>query len=253
MAYSILIVDDDRTFVEELKSALQWNRLRITEVYTAFSVREAIAFLSKTKADIVLCDIEMPGGNGLQLLKWIRENHASMECIVLSSYAEFSYAQSALRFDVCDYLLKPIDPEELTHAVDKAVQVVLRKQENKRMQNLLQNTQALDKQKKIALSVADKIEFVEIGSIIRCESESNYTTFYLKSGEKLIVSKTLKEFDELLAPYHFLRVHQSHLINLDEIKSFIKSDGGYIRMKDGASVSISRQRRNYVMEVLKQL
>ena len=79
------------------------------------------------------------------------------------------------------------------------------------MQNLLQNTQALDKQKKIALSVADKIEFVEIGSIIRCESESNYTTFYLKSGEKLIVSKTLKEFDELLAPYHFLRVHQSHL------------------------------------------
>ena len=118
------------------------------------------------------------------------------------------------------------------------------------MQNLLQNTQALDKQKKIALSVADKIEFVEIGSIIRCESESNYTTFYLKSGEKLIVSKTLKEFDELLAPYHFLRVHQSHL---DEIKSFIKSDGGYIRMKDGASVSISRQRRNYVMEVLKQL
>ena len=108
MAYSILIVDDDRTFVEELKSALQWNRLRITEVYTAFSVREAIAFLSKTKADIVLCDIEMPGGNGLQLLKWIRENHASMECIVLSSYAEFSYAQSALRFDVCDYLLNPV-------------------------------------------------------------------------------------------------------------------------------------------------
>ena len=163
-----------------------------------------------------------------------------------------SYAIQAIRFSALDYLLKPIDPEELTHAVDKAVQVVL-EQENKRMQNLLQNTQALDKQKKIALSVADKIEFVEIGSIIRCESESNYTTFYLKSGEKLIVSKTLKEFDELLTPYNFLRVHQSHLINLDEIKSFIKSDGGYIRMKDGASVSISRQRRNYVMEALSRL
>ena len=121
MAYSILIVDDDRTFVEELKSALQWNRLRITEVYTAFSVREAIAFLSKTKADIVLCDIEMPGGNGLQLLKWIRENHASMECIVLSSYAEFSYAQSALRFDVCDYLLKPIKAKELEETISRVV------------------------------------------------------------------------------------------------------------------------------------
>ena len=123
MAYSILIVDDDRTFVEELKSALQWNRLRITEVYTAFSVREAIAFLSKTKADIVLCDIEMPGGNGLQLLKWIRENHASMECIVLSSYAEFSYAQSALRFDVCDYLLKPIKAKELEETMSLAQRV----------------------------------------------------------------------------------------------------------------------------------
>lgn len=112
---------------------------------------------------------------------------------------------------------------------------MLQKQENKRMQNLLQNTRVLDKQKKIALSVANKIEFVEIGSIIRCESESNYTTFHLKTGEKLIVSKTLKEFDELLTPHNFLRVHQSHLINLDEIKSFIKSDGGYIRMKDGSS------------------
>ena len=173
------------------------------------------------------------------------------EVIFVTAYD--SYAIQAIRFSALDYLLKPIDPEELTHAVDKAVQVVLRKQENKRMQNLLQNKRALDKQKKIALSVADKIEFVEIGSIVRCESESNYTTFYLKSGEKLIVSKTLKEFDDLLTPYNFLRVHQSHLINLEEIKSFIKSDGGYIRMKDGSSISISRQRRNYVMEVLKQL
>ena len=173
------------------------------------------------------------------------------EVIFVTAYD--NYAIQAIRFSALDYLLKPIDPEELVHAVDKAVHVIFRKQENKRMQNLLQNARALDKQKKIALSVTDKIEFVEIGSIIRCESESNYTTFYLKSGEKLIVSKTLKEFDELLTPYNFLRVHQTHLINLDEIKSFIKTDGGYIQMKDGSSVSISRQRRNYVMDVLKQL
>ena len=99
------------------------------------------------------------------------------EVIFVTAYD--SYAIQAIRFSALDYLLKPIDPEELTHAVDKAVQVVLRKQENKRMQNLLQNKRALDKQKKIALSVADKIEFVEIGSIVRCESESNYTTFIL--------------------------------------------------------------------------
>ena len=113
------------------------------------------------------------------------------EVIFVTAYD--SYAIQAIRFSALDYLLKPIDPEELTHAVDKAVQVVLRKQENKRMQNLLQNKRALDKQKKIALSVADKIEFVEIGSIVRCESESNYTTFILNRGEKLIVSKNIKK------------------------------------------------------------
>ena len=111
------------------------------------------------------------------------------------------------------------------------------------MLHLLQNNKLPDKHKTPVLSLADKIEFIEIGSIVRCKAENNYTTFYLKDGQQLVVSKTLKEFDELLVPYHFLRVHQSHLINLNEMKSYIKSDGGYIRMKDGSSVSISRQHK----------
>ena len=238
------IVDDEQGNRENLLRMIgnHCPQIRISAICS--SVTEARTVLPEAKPDIRLGD-----DTGFSLLRSLPE--ILFEVIFVTAYD--SYAIQAIRFSALDYLLKPINPEELTHAVDKAVHIVLRKQENRRMQNLLHNAQALDKQKKIALSVADKIEFVEIGSIIRCESESNYTTFYLKSGEKLIVSKTLKEFDELLAPYHFLRVHQSHLINLDEIKSFIKSDGGYIRMKDGASVSISRQRRNYVMEVLKQL
>ena len=232
------IVDDEQGNRENLLRMIgnYCPQIRISAICS--SVIEARTVLPEAKPDILFLDIRLGDDTGFSLLGSLPE--IPFEVIFVTAYD--SYAIQAIRFSALDYLLKPIDPEELTHAVDKAVQVVLRKQENKRMQNLLQNTQALDKQKKIALSVADKIEFVEIGSIIRC-----------KSGEKLIVSKTLKEFDELLAPYHFLRVHQSHLINLDEIKSFIKSDGGYIRMKDGASVSISRQRRNYVMEVLKQL
>ena len=227
------IVDDEQGNRENLLRMIgnYCPQIRISAICS--SVTEARTVLPEAKPDILFLDIRLGDDTGFSLLGSLPE--IPFEVIFVTAYD--SYAIQAIRFSALDYLLKPIDPEELTHAVDKAVQVVLRKQENKRMQNLLQNTQALDKQKKIALSVAD----------------SNYTTFYLKSGEKLIVSKTLKEFDELLAPYHFLRVHQSHLINLDEIKSFIKSDGGYIRMKDGASVSISRQRRNYVMEVLKQL
>ena len=243
------IVDDEQGNRDNLLRMIGKHCPQIKISAICSSVTEARTVLPEAKPDILFLDIRLGDDTGFSLLRNLPE--ISFEVIFVTAYD--NYAIQAIRFSALDYLLKPIDPEELTHAVDKAVQVVLRKQENRRMQNLLQNTQVLDKQKKIALSVADKIEFVEIGSIIRCESESNYTTFYLKSGEKLIVSKTLKEFDELLTPYNFLRVHQSHLINLDEIKSFIKSDGGYIRMKDGASVSISRQRRNYVMEVLKQL
>ena len=230
------IVDDEQGNRENLLRMIgnHCPQIRISAICS--SVTEARTVLPEAKPDILFLDIRLGDDTGFSLLRSLPE--ILFEVIFVTAYD--SYAIQAIRFSALDYLLKPINPEELTHAVDKAVHIVLRKQENRRMQNLLHNTQALDKQKKIALSVADKIEFVD-------------TTFYLKSGEKLIVSKTLKEFDELLAPYHFLRVHQSHLINLDEIKSFIKSDGGYIRMKDGASVSISRQRRNYVMEVLKQL
>lgn len=244
-----VIVDDEQGNRENLLRmiGLHCPQIRISAICS--SVPEAQAVLNNAKPDILFLDIRLGNDTGFSLLESL-SNH-TFEVIFVTAYD--SYAIQAIRFSALDYLLKPIDPEELVRAVNKATGVILRKQENKRMQNLLENTRILDRQKKIALSVADKIEFVEVGSIVRCESESNYTTFYLKSGEKLIVSKTLKEFDDLLTPYNFLRVHQSHLVNLDEIKSFIKTDGGYIRMKDGSSVSISRQRRNYVMEILKQL
>ena len=116
---------------------------------------------------------------------------------------------------------------------------------------MLVNRQVDTTNPKIALPLSDKIEFIEISSIVRCEGEGNYSHIYLKSGDKILASKTLKEFDELLTDHHFLRVHQSHLINLNEVKSYVKTDGGYIKMKDGVSVSISRQRREMVMKKLK--
>lgn len=243
------IVDDEQGNRENLLRMLTEQCPQIHLSAICSSVAEAQIVLAETKPDILFLDICLGNDTGFSLLENLPD--IAFEVIFVTAFDR--YAIQAIRFSALDYLLKPIDPEELARAVDKAVRIILRKQENKRMQNLLTNAKTGDKQKKIALSVADKIEFVEVGTIVRCESESNYTTFYLQSGEKLIVSRTLKEFDDLLTPYNFLRVHQSHLINLDEIKSFIKADGGYIRMKDGSSVSISRQRRNYVMEVLRQL
>ncbi|NDV63749.1 LytTR family DNA-binding domain-containing protein [Bacteroides sp. 224] len=242
-----LIIDDEAGNRENLRRMLEHHCPQVTLLGECASVKEASLSIVKYKPDLIFLDICLPDGTGFTLLENLRE--VSPEVIFVTAFDQ--YAIQAIRFSALDYLLKPIDFGELIRAVDKAVQTIRLKQQNLRIQNLLLNSLRQDKKKKIALSVADKIEFVEVSTVIRCEAESNYTTFYLVSGEKLIVSRTLKEYDELLTPYGFLRVHQSHLINPDEIRSFVKSDGGYLLMNDGSSVSISRQRRNEVMEALK--
>lgn len=241
-----ILVDDEKNNRENLLHMLTTHIPSVDVIASCGSVLEARQALTQLRPDLLFLDIRMGDGNAFSLLESLPTH--PFEIIFVTAYD--NYAIQAIKFSALDYLLKPLDPLELIKAVEKAETVIRRKQENLRMNNLLSNASVADNHKKIAVSVADKIEFVEISSIVRCESESNYTTFFLTSGEKIIASRTLKEFDELLSPYRFLRVHQSHLVNLEEIKSYMKSEGGYIRMKDGASVPISRQRRNHVMEVL---
>ena len=244
---STLIVDDEPGKRENIRRMMEKHCPHTHLLGECSSVQEAQVAVKQLKPDLILLDICLGDKTGFNLLEDL--GNLSPEVIFITAYDE--YAIQAIRFSALDYLLKPIDPQELICAVNKATKVITNKQQNLRMQNLLQNNYRFDKKKRLALSVADSIEFVEISDIIRCESDSNYTTFFFKEREKLIVSKTLKEYDELLTPYNFLRVHQSHLINLDEVKSFVKTDGGYIRMNDGTIISISRQRRTMVMEVLK--
>ncbi|NDV59380.1 LytTR family DNA-binding domain-containing protein [Bacteroides sp. 519] len=246
---SVLIVDDEFGNRENVRRMMEKFFPHLILLPDCASVQEAQEVIGQQSPDIILLDICLGDKTGFNLLESL--GNASPEVIFITAYDQ--YAIKAIRFSALDYLLKPIDPQELVSAVNKAINIIIGKQQNLRMQNLLQNNIRPDRKKKIALAVVDRIEFVEINNIIRCESDSNYTTFYLKNGEKLIVSKTLKEFDELLTPYNFLRIHQSHLINMEEVKSFVKTEGGYIRMNDGAIISISRQRRAQVMEALKYL
>lgn len=244
-----LLVDDEAGNRENLRRMLEVHCPQVVLLGECATVAEARQAVEQKRPDLLFLDICLTDGTGFDLL----ESLASIPLEVIFITAFDQYAIQAIRFSALDYLLKPIDIKELTQAVEKATRTIRLKEENRRMLNLLRNSHQPDKNKKIALSVADKIEFVAINQIIRCESESNYTTFYLRDATKLIVSKTLKEFDELLTPYQFLRVHQSHLINLDAIRSFIKGDGGYIKMSDGSSVPISRQRRHLVIEKLNNL
>lgn len=244
-----ILIDDEKNNRENLLWMLSHYCPSVDIISSCASVLDARQAIMKLQPELLFLDIQMADGSGFSLLESLQE--PSFEVIFVTAYD--NYAIQAIKFSALDYLLKPLDPLELIKSVEKAEAIIRRKQDNVRMVNLLKNERSPDKHKKIAVSVSDKIEFIEILSIIRCEAENNYTTLFLKSGEKIIASRTLKEFDELLTPYNFLRVHQSHLINLDEVKSFVKADGGYIRMKDGSSVSISRQRRNQVLDILCKL
>ena len=218
MNIKAIIAEDEQKNRENLRQLLLKHCPGIDIIDCCSSAAEAYEIIVSLQPELVFLDIEMPGSNGFSLLENLPEIH--FEVIFVTAYDHYGI-----------------------QAVTKAKKKISTQAENRQMLHLLQNNKLPDKHKTPALSLADKIEFIEIGSIVRCKAENNYTTFYLKDGQQLVVSKTLKEFDELLVPYHFLRVHQSHLINLNEMKSYIKSDGGYIRMKDGSSVSISRQHK----------
>lgn len=249
MKIKSIIIEDEKSNRENLAKILSEYCPKVEIVAMCASAIEGRKAISEFQPDLVFLDIEMPGGSGFSLLESIEE--INFEVIFVTAFDQ--YGIKAVKFCALDYLLKPIDILELSQAIEKVESRIARKSENLRMKNLLANRQHENANPKIALPLFDKIEFIEISTIVRCEGEGNYTHIHLKTGENILASKTLKEFDELLSEHNFLRVHQSNLINLNEVKTYIKAEGGYIKMKDGTSVCISRQRREMVMARLKSI
>lgn len=247
MKIRAIIVEDEKSNRENLAKILAEYCSSVEIVALCSSAVEGRKAISELQPDLVFLDIEMPGGNGFSMLESLTQ--IDFEVIFVTAFDH--YGIKAVKFCALDYLLKPIDLLELTQAVEKVEQRLAEKSENLRMKTMLSNQKSKLANPKIAIPLSDKIEFVEISSIVRCEGDGNYTNFFLKNGDRIIASKTLKEFDELLSDYNFLRVHQSHLINLNEVKSYIKTDGGYIKMKDDSTVSIARLRREMVLDKLK--
>lgn len=243
-----IIVEDEHHNRENLLSILKEYCPSVHVLASCASALEARKKIIELQPDLVFLDIEMPGKDGFSMLESLPE--LNFEVIFVTAFSD--YAVKAIKFSALDYIIKPIDTMELLKAVDKASKKKKERMRNIRMANLIENQHKEEHKKTLALPLSDKIEFVEVSNIIRCQADGNYTMFHLRNGEKLLISKTLKEYDELLSSFNFLRVHQSHLINLDEIKSFIKTDGGYILMKDGTSIIISRQRREMVLGILKE-
>jgi two-component system LytT family response regulator len=201
------------------------------------------------RPDLVFLDIEMPGGSGFKLLTSIENK--DFEVVFITAYEQF--AIKAIRHDALDYILKPIDPKELVAAVEKVNEAKYKKTLKKQYDNLLKN---LDPEqlvvRKISLSTADKIHLIDVDDIIRCESDNYYTIIFFKDGTSLMVSKTLKDMEQKLEEYDFVRTHKSHLVNMRCIMNFIK-DEMMVVMTDGTKVPVSKRKKEKILEVINNL
>ncbi len=243
-----IIVEDMPDALQLLKSDLETNHPEIKIIDTAQSVVEAAKSLRNTQPDILFLDIMLGDGTGFDVLEIFPELKSKIIFVTASD----EYAIRAFKFAAIDYVLKPYSNKELAQAIAKAKKQI---QPNKERLNILKDTLSAPEQKpdKISLHTLDKIIIVSLDDIIRCESDSNNTIFYLQDGQKIFVTKTLKYFADMLKSYQFLRVHQSHLVNLQCISAFIKKDGGYLMLKNGENIPVSVRKKIEVMEILDRL
>lgn len=241
-----IIVDDEPYSCEALASLLEKYCPQVKVLDICYSGITALQSIRQYNPQIVFLDIELPQMNGFELLEQLP--FVDFELIFTTSYDQ--YAIKAIRWSALDYLLKPIDREELQKAIQKAVHSIqhpLPQQIEMLFQKLNQSSLPVNK---IAIPTLDGLHMVLIDSIICCESDSNYTRFILKNGKKLVASRSLKEVEEMLEDYPFARVHHSFLINLNEVEKYIKGDGGYVLMSNGSAVDVSRSRKEILLKKL---
>ncbi len=245
-----IIVEDERHSRETLRGMLDRYCKNVEIVAETDSYRGGLKEIREHHPDVVFLDIQMPDGSGFRMLEELDE--IDFEIIFTTAFDQF--AIKAIKYSALDYLLKPIDPEELVRALKKVETKLSNQKVNQNIQVLLDNIKARDADPhKIILSTSEKIHIIETDQIIRCESDNYYTNFFLSDGKKILISKTLKENEQLLSDHNFIRPHKSHLVNVKYIKGFLKYDGGYIEMTDGSRIPVSRRKREKIIEVITHL
>ena len=242
-----VIIDDIEQARTTFKKDLEEYAKDVEVIGEAGGVVEGAKLLKNVKPDILFLDIQMQDGSGFDLLDLLSEIPFKIIFITASD----AHAIKAFRYAAIDYLLKPVDPDELVNAIDKfRGQRVDEQKKYELLNESLKNTGK--KTERLALHSQNKIDLVNISDIVRCESEVNYTVFFLTGGRQIVVSKTLKEYEEILSNHHFYRVHQSHLVNTKYIKEFVKTDDELI-MTEGKSIPVSSRKRPEVVQMLDNL
>jgi two-component system, LytTR family, response regulator len=243
-----ILVEDMPQAIRVLENDLAEHCPEVSVIGTAQSIVQAAKLLTQVKPDLIFLDILLGDGTGFDLL----EIFPALSSKVIFVTASDEYAIRAFRYAAVDYLLKPIEPAQLREAVSRAKTQITGSSESLR---LLKDTIARPDvlPDRISLTSQERIRVVEIKHIVRCESDGNNTWFILAPSEKILVTRTLKGFEQLLERHNFIRVHQTHLVQLAHIQEYVKKDGGYLKMKNGDNVPVAVRKKAEIVEMLEAL
>jgi two-component system LytT family response regulator len=235
----VAIVEDENKQRKLLMNLVKSSDV-VDEVVEAGSVKDALEVLKKQHIDLLLLDVNLPDGSGFDLLEKLKPVH--IKVIFITSFD--SYAIKAFKYSAIDYVVKPVDPEELHNAILKAREMMELEDSQLKIDTLLSNiNNTSEGGARILLNTLQEIFVVYTNQIIRCQSDGNYTKFYMDNGDAVMVSKKIKEYEPILKEHRFFRPHKSHLINLNYVESFRKSDGGAIIMKDKSEIPLAQVKR----------
>jgi two-component system LytT family response regulator len=245
-----LIIEDEQKSREMLAMLIEQNCPQLQIVGLAKNVNEGAEMIKSLKPELVFLDIQMPDGTGFDLLEQVQDKKFE----IIFTTATDKHALRAIKYSACDYLLKPIDIDELKLAVEKVSQKKNTSPTMENLQFLIQHLKKADDNfQKITLPTGNAYEIINIKDIIRCEADASYTHFFLAGGKKLMVSASLKHYEDLLPESEFIRVHHQHLINMSHVTRYLKQDGGYAVMSDGTQIEISRRKKDAFMERLNRI
>ena len=250
----IYIIDDEPESIQTLSSLIEEYCPNVSIIGKFLDPTEGLKAIRNEQPDAILLDIEMPGMTGLELLRQLD----SIEFEVIFVTAHHDYALNAFRLSALDYLLKPVDPDELVEALEKAEKAIAQKRDAQQfevMEKLLQQNIDIRKsqQKNIALPVFEGLSYHQMSHIIRVEAQQNYCNFYFENGNELLISKNIGTYDSSLDDYGFMRVHRSHIVNLCKVQGFIRQDGNYVKMNNDEKIEVSRSKKEELLDRLANL
>lgn len=244
MILKAVIVDDEEASRDTLKNYLSKYCPDVEVMALTDSVKTGIEAISKYKPDILFLDVEMPYGNAFDLLDQIKE--PCFETVFVTAFSH--YALKALNLSAAYYILKPIEIDELIAAVGKIKEQKEKNNHSFHTRILIDNISSINKPyQKVVLPLIDGFEVIQVKDIIRCEANDNFTDFVLTDGRRLLICRTLKFYEEILSEYDFLRIHKSHMINIQHLKKYLKGKGGQVVMSDGSTVDVSPNKKDDLM------